>query len=112
MYDLIGYGIDIGNDVFAQRIDADAAGFDIFGDNFDGRCRELTLIEYFAYLVLPGSPNQPRERTGRRFLAFVFDGDLLQPVVAGIIGKGGVVDDEVFDAALRDLLAGAGVQRP
>ena len=70
------------------------------------------MIEDAPYAVLTGLTDDLRQPFGRRFLAVGFDRHLPDAVIPCVIGEGGVVDDEVFDAALRDLLAGAGVQRP
>ena len=89
---------DVFDDIFTQRIDLHAAGAYIFGDDFDRRRGVLRLIEDAPYLFPACLLDQPRQVTGRRLLSVVFDGELFQSVVRRIVGEGGVVDDEVFDA--------------
>lgn len=102
--------VDVVDDLFGQGVYLDVAGLDIAGDDLDDRLRELVLIEDLVDPVLPGVADDFADLPGRWLLSVGLDGDLTDSVITGVVGEGGVVDDEVADAAAFDLLPGAEVE--
>ena len=49
----------------SQRINRHVFGVDVSGYDLHGRCRELLLVEYPAYSILPGLPDDCRQLLGR-----------------------------------------------
>ena len=110
-YQQVGEGVDRADRILLQRVHLDDLGLQGAGEGRGGRGRALALAEDAADRGAARAVDQFGEAPCRGLLAVGLDGLLPQSVVARVVGIGGVVDDEVPDAAGGELGRRAPVER-